>query len=75
MSKYSLAVLQGYGSKRSLLWLIKGCIREHERCGICFDEPIGYRVSRDGDKFPLHYAEMKVKGNKYHVIPRTKSSR
>ncbi|TVP63870.1 MAG: hypothetical protein EA343_06720 [Nodularia sp. (in: Bacteria)] len=52
-----------------------GCIRGHERCGISFDEPIGYRFSRDGDQFPLYYAEMKVKGNKYHVIPRTKPSR
>jgi hypothetical protein len=52
-----------------------GFIRGHERYGLYFDEPIGYRVSVDGSKIPLHYAEMKVKGNKYHVIPRTKPSR
>lgn len=39
-----------------------------------FDEPIGYRLSIDGSRIPLYYAEMKVKGNKYHVIPRTKPS-
>jgi hypothetical protein len=52
-----------------------GVIRGHERYGLYFDEPIGYRVSIDGGKIPLYYAEMKVKGNKYHVIPRTKSIR
>ncbi len=52
-----------------------GMIRGHERYGLYFDEPIGYRLSIDGGKIPLYYAEMKVKGNKYHVIPRTKPSR
>jgi hypothetical protein len=52
-----------------------GVVRGHERYGLFFPEPIGYRVSIDGSKIPLYYAEMKVKGNKYHVIPRTKSSR
>ncbi|MGH7998552.1 MAG: DUF6972 family protein [Brasilonema sp.] len=52
-----------------------GFIRGHERYGLYFDEPIGYRVSMDGSRIPLYYAEIKVKGNKYHVIPRTKPSR
>lgn len=52
-----------------------GVVRGHERYGLFFCEPIGYRVSIDGNKIPLYYAEMKVKGNKYHVIPRTKPSR
>lgn len=52
-----------------------GFIRGHERYGLYFDEPIGYRISVDGSKIPLYYVEMKVKGNKYHVIPRTKPSR
>lgn len=52
-----------------------GVIRGHERYGLFFSEPIGYRVSIDGSKISLYYAEMKVKGNKYHVIPRTKPSR
>ena len=52
-----------------------GMIRGHERYGLYFTEPIGYRLSIDGGKIPLYYAEMKVKGNKYHVIPRTKPSR
>ncbi|MEA5506996.1 hypothetical protein VB735_28660 [Halotia wernerae UHCC 0503] len=52
-----------------------GFTRGHERYGLYFDEPIGYRISIDGTKIPLYYAQMKVKGNKYHVIPRTKPSR
>lgn len=52
-----------------------GFIRGHERYGLYFDEPIDYRVSIDGSTIRLYYAEMKVKGNKYHVIPRTKPSR
>lgn len=51
-----------------------GVVRGHERYGLYFDEPIGYRLSINGSKIPLSYAEMKVKGNKYHVIPRTKPS-
>ena len=51
-----------------------GVVRGHERYGLYFDEPIGYRLSIDGSRIPLYYAEMKVKGNKYHVIPRTKPS-
>lgn len=52
-----------------------GVVRGHERYGLYFVEPVGYRVSADGSRIPLYYAEMKVKGNKYHVIPRTKPSR
>jgi len=52
-----------------------GRIRGHERYGLYFDEPIGYRVSLDGNRTPLYYAEMKIKGERYHVIPRTQPSR
>ena len=51
-----------------------GVVRGHERYGLYFAEPVGYRVSYDGSRISLYYAEMKVKGNKYHVIPRTKPS-
>lgn len=51
-----------------------GIVRNHERYGLYFASPIGYRISIDGGRIPLHYAEMKVKGDKYHVIPRTRPS-
>jgi len=47
-----------------------GNIRGWERYGVMFDEPIGYRISSDGKKIPLHYGEMKIKDGFYHVIPR-----
>ncbi len=53
---------------------LTGVVRGHERYGLYFSEPVGYRISIDGSRIPLYYAEMKVKGNKYHVIPRTKPS-
>lgn len=52
-----------------------GTIRGHERFGLYFAEPIGYRISKDETKIPLYYGEIKIKGDKYHVIPRTKPSR
>ena len=54
---------------------LTGTIRGHERYGLYFPEPIGYRISEDGSRIPLYYGEMKVKGDKYHVIPRTGPSR
>jgi hypothetical protein len=45
-------------------------IRGHERYGLYFPEPIGYRISVDGRKLPLYYGEIKIKGDRYHVIPR-----
>jgi len=51
-----------------------GVVRGHEWYGLYFASSVGYRVSIDGSRIPLYYAEMKVKGNKYHVIPRTKPS-
>jgi polynucleotide 5'-kinase involved in rRNA processing len=51
-----------------------GMIRGHERWGFQFSEPIGYRIDRQGNHKPLYYGEMKVRGDKYHVIPRTKPS-
>lgn len=52
-----------------------GAIRGHERYGLYFSDAIGYRIGEDGSSIPLYYGEMKVKGDKYHVIPRTKPSR
>ena len=51
-----------------------GVIRGHERYGLYFTEPIGYRLSIDGNQIPLYYGEIKVTKNKYHVIPRTRPS-
>lgn len=51
-----------------------GFIRDHERYGLLFDEPIGYRIDTQGNRQPLYYAEMKILRGKYHVIPRTKPS-
>jgi hypothetical protein len=48
-----------------------GNIRGVDRYGVMFDKPIGYRISSDGSKVPLHYGEMKVKDGLYHIIPRT----
>ena len=48
-----------------------GVVRGHERWGLQFNEPIGYRINRAGDRLPLYYGEMKIQGGKYHVIPRT----
>ncbi len=60
-----------------------GTIRGHDgqrptgghRYGLYFPQPIGYRMNEDGDRLALYYGEMKIKGDKYHVIPRTRPSR
>ena len=52
-----------------------GTLRGHDRYGLYFTEPIGYRLDADGNQTPLYYGEMKIKGDKYHVIPRTRPSR
>ena len=52
-----------------------GIIRNHERYGLYFASPIGYRIESDGSQIPLHYGEIKVIGDKYHVIPRTQPSK
>jgi hypothetical protein len=52
-----------------------GTIRGHDRYGLYFAEAIGYRFDADGNQTPLYYGEIKVKGDKYHVIPRTPPSR
>ncbi|GAP97382.1 DUF6972 family protein [Leptolyngbya sp. NIES-2104] len=52
-----------------------GTIRGHDRYGLYFPESIGYRLDADGNQTPLYYGEMKIKGDKYHVIPRTRPSR
>ncbi len=52
-----------------------GTIREYDRYGMFFDQPIGYRVSHDGTRTLLYYGEIKVNASgQYHVIPRTGSS-
>ncbi len=52
-----------------------GAIRGHDRYGLYFAESIGYRLDADSNRTPLYYGEMKIKGDNYHVIPRTRPSR
>lgn len=53
-----------------------GVVRGTRRYGLRFDDPIGYRVSADGGRVPLHYGELKLgESGFYHVIPRTGPSR
>lgn len=50
-----------------------GNIRGYDRYGVFFPEPIGYRISPEGDRTPLYYGEVKIDANnQYHVIPRTR---
>ncbi len=52
-----------------------GTIRDYERYGMFFNQPIGYRISADGSHIPLYYGEVKINAdNQYHVIPRTRPS-
>ncbi|RLC22329.1 MAG: hypothetical protein DRI57_00040 [Deltaproteobacteria bacterium] len=51
-----------------------GMVRGHERWAFKFDEPVGHRSDRNGNRLPLYWGEMKIKGGKYHVIPRTRPS-
>ncbi len=51
-----------------------GIIRNHERYGLYFASAIGYRIEINGSRIPLHYGEIKLIGDKYHVIPRTRPS-
>jgi hypothetical protein len=51
-----------------------GSVRDWERYGLRFSEPVGYRIDTEGNRLPLYYAEMKVKNGKYHVVPRTQPS-
>jgi hypothetical protein len=52
-----------------------GKIRNYDRYGLFFAEPIGSRVSPDGLTTPLFYGEVKIDAdNRYHVIPRTRPS-
>ncbi len=51
-----------------------GTIRGHDRYGLYFPEAIGYRIDIDGKRLPLYYGEIKIKGDRYHVIPRTRPS-
>jgi hypothetical protein len=50
-----------------------GAVRGTERFGLRFEDPIGYRISRDGNRIPLHYGELTLKPDgRYHLIPRTR---
>jgi hypothetical protein len=49
-----------------------GTLRGHERWGLWFEQPIGFRIDRVGHRLALHYAELKVRGDAYHVIPRSR---
>ncbi len=52
-----------------------GEIRNYERYGLLFSEPIGYRIDPSGARIPLFYGEVKIDANdKYHPIPRTRPS-
>jgi hypothetical protein len=52
-----------------------GEIRNYERYGLLFSEPIGYRIDPSGSRIPLFYGEVKIDANdKYHPIPRTRPS-
>jgi len=51
-----------------------GRIRGHLRFSHRFEKTIGYRIDRTGNRIPLYCAEMKIRGDKYHVIPRTRPS-
>ena len=53
-----------------------GPVRGTVRFGLRFDQPIGYRISRDGSRLPLDYGELKLNSDgRYHIIPRRGSSR
>ncbi|MDM8522000.1 hypothetical protein QUF80_01410 [Desulfococcaceae bacterium HSG8] len=51
-----------------------GKVRGHERWACEFDETIGYRSDKNGNHLSLCWGEMKIRGGKYHVIPRTRPS-
>lgn len=51
-----------------------GIIHNHERYGLYFSKPIGYRIDADGSRILLYYGEIKLSGERYHVIPRTRPS-
>jgi hypothetical protein len=55
---------------------LTGTDRGTERYGLMFEEPIGYRISQDGSRIPLNYAELKLgPDGRYHIIPRTGPAR
>jgi hypothetical protein len=53
-----------------------GLIRGYKRYGLLFSDPIGYRFEpSNNSKIFLFYGEIKIDAdNRYHVIPRTRSS-
>lgn len=59
------------GTLRGHDWL---CQASKNRYGLYFAEAISYGLDADNNKTPLYYGEIKVKGDKYHVIPRTRPS-
>lgn len=52
-----------------------GQVRGHERWGLQFDKPIGYRIAPDSARVPLNFGELKVQGGVYHAVPRTRAAR
>jgi hypothetical protein len=53
-----------------------GFARGYDRYGLMFAEAIGVRIDPDGSTLPLFYGEVKIDANdKYHPVPRTRSSR
>ncbi len=51
-----------------------GLVRGFERFGLEFDHIIGYRIDAENRQIPLYYGGMKIRGGKYHVIPRVRPS-
>lgn len=52
-----------------------GRVREYDRYGLFFTEPIGYRQDPNGSTLPLYYGEVKIDANnRYHIIPRSRPS-
>lgn len=39
---------------------LTGMIREYNRYGMFFNDPIGYRISPDGSRILLYYGEIKI---------------
>lgn len=52
-----------------------GFARGYDRYGLMFTEAIGVRIDANGSTLPLFYGEVKIDADdKYHPVPRTRSS-
>lgn len=65
--------MRGDGENDSAV-IMSSLLRTYIRYGCYFAEPIGYRLDVEGNQIPLYYGEIKVTGDSYHVIPRTRPS-